>query len=194
MSKKAAEVTASLPPCPAGSPTCLEAASNTTGRPGFVFDTVGQLPYTQDYRTLISSQVRMGHKQRRRASLICSAAAVHCERQFYMCTSYSHNTVCTLRTPCLRRKPFKRNLWLLKINWSIYSQNLQPPPSTCCYIKIKSCFDFLHDYRLPLPSYFHSSLPYKVTRGFSHPVDIMSSLLHQDQSIPLSTSCRLSAA
>lgn len=60
ISKKVAEVTALLPPCPAGSATCLEAASNTTGRAGFVFDTVGQWPYTQDYRTLLSSQVMMG--------------------------------------------------------------------------------------------------------------------------------------
>ena len=132
MSKKVAEVTASLPPCPAGSLTCLEAASNTTGRAGFIFDTVGRWPYTQDYSTLLSLTSYDGaiyfhwHKQRRRASLIHSAAAGHCERQFYMCTSYSHNTACTLRTSCLRRKPFKRDLWLLKINWSIYSQNLQP--------------------------------------------------------------------
>lgn len=60
MSKKTAEVTALLPPCPAGSLTCLEAASNTTGKAGFISDTAGWWPYTQDDRTLLSSQVMMG--------------------------------------------------------------------------------------------------------------------------------------
>lgn len=60
MNKKTAEVTALLPPCPAGSLTCLEAASNTTGKAGFVSDTAGWWPYTQDDRTLLSSQVMMG--------------------------------------------------------------------------------------------------------------------------------------
>ena len=59
ISKKVAEVTASLPLCPAGSPTYLEAASNTTGRAGFVFNTVGQWPYTHYYKMLLSSQVMM---------------------------------------------------------------------------------------------------------------------------------------
>lgn len=66
------------------------------------------------------------HKRRSRASLIHSAAAGHCEKKFYMCKSYSYNTVCTFHTPCLRRKPFKRDLWLLNVTQSIYSQNLQP--------------------------------------------------------------------
>lgn len=45
----------------------------------------------------------------------------------------------------------------------------------CCYIQVKACFDSLH---LPVLLHFHSSQPYKVTGGFSHPVDIISSLLH----------------
>jgi len=134
------------------------------------------------------------HKQRRRDSLIHSAAAGRCERQFYMCTSHSHNTVCTLCTPCLRRKPFKRDLWLLKINWSIYTQNLQP--------SILIIHVLLHQSQTPgLTSFmtFNSPFPHIstavcpiVTRGFSYPVDIIYSLLHPVQSMPLSTSCRLS--
>lgn len=41
MSKKTAEVTALLPPCPAGSLTCLEAVSKTTGKAGFDSSTAG---------------------------------------------------------------------------------------------------------------------------------------------------------
>lgn len=187
MSKKTAEVTALLPPCPAGSLTCLEAVSKTTGKAGFVSNTAGWWPYTQDDRMLLSSQVMMGQfifiGMSREGEPVWSTlqqqdtvkgnfAHVPHTVITHSYTSYGH---CT--HPVLEQnrstETFAFRRWTEASAVRIF--NLPYSSSMSCYINVKAWFDSLQGYHLPILLHFHSR---KLTGGFSHPVDIISSLLH----------------
>lgn len=183
-SKKTAEVTALLPPCPAGSLTCLEAVSKTTGKAGFVSDTAGWWPYTQDDRTLLSSQVMMGQfifigMSREGEPVWSTLQQQDTVKGNFAHVPHSHNTLThlirSLHTPCLRTKPFNRDL--PKMDQGIYSQNFQPSTLIIHVLlhQPKSLVWLLSSTHL---LHFCRSLPYKVTGGFSHPVEIISSLLY----------------
>lgn len=90
-------------------------------------------------------------------------------------TSYCHCTHPVLeRNHSTEASAFRR--WTKASTVRIW--NVPYSSSMCCYINIKASFDSLHGYHLPTLLHFHSSLAYKVTGGFSHPADIISSLLH----------------
>lgn len=77
------------------------------------------------------------HKLGGRVSLTRSAAAGHHGRQFYTCTSQSHNAVCPLHTLLsLRRKHFKTSTTSEdKLSHLVKYFSLQSPPPACPYIK-----------------------------------------------------------
>lgn len=195
MSKKTAEVTALLPPCPAGSLTCLEAVSKTTGKAGFVSDTAGWWPYTQDDRTLLSSQVMMGQfifigmsregepvwsTLQQQDTVKGSFAHVPHTVITHSHTSYGHCTHPVLEQNC-STETFRR--WTKVSTARIF--NLPYSSSMCCCINLKAWFDSSHGYHLPILLHFCSSLPYKVTGIFPTCWDHFLLVIHPVQSTPL---------
>lgn len=126
MSKKTAEVTALLPPCPAGSLTCLEAASKTTGKAGFVSNTAGWRHYTQNDKMLLSSQVMMGQFIFIGMSREGEPVWPTLQQQDTVKGNFTHTPhsvithllvhfIRSLHTPCPGTKPFNRDLCLQKM-------------------------------------------------------------------------------